>query len=84
MPKWNEVQNENQYCNSSRRRKQETDSVSSNYETKRKETLSHITEIRPLVEEGVNKDVRANCFCASSLHTQTHMPSHASSARVKY
>ena len=27
------------------------------------------------------KDVRANCFCASLLHMQIHMPHHASSAR---
>ena len=30
------------------------------------------------------KDVRANCFCASLLRTQIHMPRHASSARAKY
>ena len=30
------------------------------------------------------KDVRANCFCASLLHTQIHMPRHASSTRAKY
>ena len=28
------------------------------------------------------KDVRANCFCASLLRTQIHMPRHASSARA--
>ena len=30
------------------------------------------------------KDVRANCFCASLLRTQIHMPRHTSSARAKY
>ena len=30
------------------------------------------------------KDVRANCFCASLLRTQIHIPRHASSARAKY
>ena len=30
------------------------------------------------------KDVRANCFWASLLHTQIYMPRHASSARAKY
>ena len=33
---------------------------------------------------GYLKDVRANCFCASLLRTQIHMPRHASSARAKY
>ena len=28
------------------------------------------------------KDVRANCFCASLLRTQIHMPRHTSSARA--
>ena len=37
------------------------------------------------VNPGLNvKDVRANCFCASLLRTQIHMPRHASSARAKY
>ena len=30
------------------------------------------------------KGVRANCFCASLLRAQIHMPRHASSARAKY
>ena len=30
------------------------------------------------------KDVRANCFCASLLRTQIHMPRHASSVRAKH
>ena len=30
------------------------------------------------------KDVRANCFCASLLRTQIHLPRHASSDRAKY
>ena len=30
------------------------------------------------------KDVRANCFCASLLRTQIHMPRHTSSVRTKY
>ena len=30
------------------------------------------------------KDVCANCFCASLLRMQIHMPRHTSSARAKY
>ena len=30
------------------------------------------------------KDVRANCFCASLLRTQIHLPCHLSSARAKF
>ena len=30
------------------------------------------------------KDVHANCFCASLLHTQIHIPRHASSTHAKY
>ena len=30
------------------------------------------------------EDVRANCFCASLLRAQIHMPRHALSARAKY
>ena len=30
------------------------------------------------------KDVRANFFCASLLHTQIHMPFHAASTHAKY
>ena len=30
------------------------------------------------------KEVRANCFCASLLRTQIHLPRHASNARAKY
>ena len=32
----------------------------------------------------VFKDVRADCYCASLLRTQIHMPRHASSARARY
>ena len=30
------------------------------------------------------KDVRANCFCASLLRAQIHIPPHTSSGRAKY
>ena len=30
------------------------------------------------------KDIHANCFCASLLRTQIHMPHHALSACAKY
>ena len=30
------------------------------------------------------KDVRANCFCASLLRTQIHMPRHATSCHAMY
>ena len=30
------------------------------------------------------KDVHANCFCASLLRTQFHMPRHALNVRTKY
>ena len=42
-----------------------------------------LTQTKKYVQDCV-KDVHANCFCASLLRTQIHMPRHTSNARAKY
>ena len=50
-----------------------------------RESKVHLnTRSKPFSINRYFKDVRANCFFASLLRTQIHMPRHASSTRAKY
>jgi len=55
--------------------------ILSNWSTENNQTLTkEILDIPESLQQGILKDVRANCFCASLLRTQIHatsLPRHA-------